>query len=140
MPDPAARQLLHLLPLLACLFAATKQVWTRIDLPQALGNCSPGMRNKIWQIPSAGVRMVLQILSSNGSLPWPEPPTLELPLHIRLRLGLYLSNWPFLDSLGPSLDALPMPIFEYFVLDQCFVSGSMAPHRLALAGTRPLTA
>jgi hypothetical protein len=87
--------------------------------------------------------MVLQILFSNGSLPWPEPPTIELPLHIRLRLGLYLSNWPFLHSLGPSMDAsadASQPILEYFVLDQCFVSGSMTAHRLALAGTRPLTA
>lgn len=92
--------------------------------------------------PSAGVRMVLQILFSNGSLPWPEPPTLELPLHIRLRLGLYLSSWPFLDSLGPSMDAsadASQPIFEYFVLDLCFVSSSMAAYRLALADTQPWT-
>jgi hypothetical protein len=77
---------------------------SRIDLLQALENHSPGTRNKIWQIPSAGVRMVSQILFSNGPLPWPGPPTIELPLHISLRLGLYLSNWIFLDSSGPSMD------------------------------------
>jgi hypothetical protein len=123
--DPAAHQLLHLLPLFACLFAATEQVWTRIDLLQALENDGPGTRNKIWHIPSAGVPMMLQILFSNGSLPWPGPPTMELLLYISLRLGLYLSNWPFLDSSGPSMDVsadASQLIFEYFVLDLMFRS------------------
>ena len=62
--------------------------------------------------------MMLQILLSNGSLPWKGPQTTKLPLYLLLGLGQYFFQSAVL-GLEPGLDASAdagQPIFGHFVL------------------------